>query len=66
MDKSNSDKININIKKKQIAIKSINNYLSQLKLHYELEDSEIANVLKLIILQYQESSNSKKWWEFFK
>ena len=38
-----------NAKKKQLAAKSINNYLSQLKIHFELNDKELFDILKNII-----------------
>lgn len=65
-NKANYNQKNINLKKKQTAIKSINNYLSQLKMHYELEDNELAEILKIVILPYKKISSIKKWWKFFK
>ena len=67
MDK-NADKkyFQNNIKKKQFAIKSVNNYLNQLKLHYELSEQELFEVLKNIISKQKKLAiSSKKWWKLF-
>ena len=56
-----------NAKKKQLALKSVNNYLSQLKMHFELSDNELFDVLKSIISKQKTLViSSKKWWNFFK
>ncbi len=52
-------------KKKQNVLKSINNYLSQLKMHFEISDEELADILKTISSQYKKSISSKKWWQIF-
>lgn len=54
-----------NSKKKQNALKSINYYLLQLKIHFELSDEELFDVLKSINSQYKKTISSKKWWQFF-
>ena len=55
-----------NARKKQNAIKSINNYLSQLKMHFEFSDEELFEILKTLIVQYKKTIiSSKKWWNFF-
>lgn len=54
-------------KKKQLALKSINNYLNQLKMHFDLTENELFDILKNIISkQKQLVISSKKWWNFFK
>jgi len=53
-------------RKKQNAIKSINNYLSQLKMHFELSDEELFDIIKTLITHYKKNIiSSKKWWHFF-
>ncbi len=53
-------------KKKQFALKSINNYLKQLKMHFELSDKELFDILKNIISKQKTLViSSKKWWNFF-
>ena len=53
--------------KRQNAIKSINNYLTQLKMHFELSENELFDILKTIISPYKKNIiSSKKWWNFFK
>ncbi len=49
-------------RKKQLALKSINNYLLQLKLHYELTDLELYDIIKNITGDYKNIISSKKWW----
>ena len=54
-------------KKRQNALKSVNNYLSQLKMHFELSENELFDILKVIISQQKKLViSSKKWWNFFK
>lgn len=64
---NNSDKNSFaqNNKKKYNAKKSINNYLSQLKLHFELSDDDLYDVLKKITLDYKKTISSKRWWRIF-
>ena len=54
-----------NSNKKQNALKSINHYLLQLKIHFELSDEELFDILKNINSQYKSIISSKKWWNFF-
>lgn len=54
-----------NAKKKQVALKSINNYLGQLKMHYELSEDELFDIIKKIKSEYKKTISSKKWWNFF-
>ena len=53
------------LKKRQNAIKSVNNYLSQLKIHYDLSDTEMYDILKIIENEYKKSISSKRWWRIF-
>ncbi len=55
-----------NSKKKQIAQKSITNYLNQLKMHFDLTDNELFDILKKIVAKQKNIISSKKWWNFFK
>ena len=52
-------------KKKLVAEKSINNYLSQLQFHFELTDTELYDILKLVISSKKLLISSKKWWRIF-
>ena len=54
-----------NLKKKQNVLKSIDNYLCQLKMHFELSDAELADILKIVYSQYKKTISSKKWWRIF-
>lgn len=54
-----------NIKKRQNVLKSIDNYLCQLKMHFELSDAEMAEILKIVFSQYKKTISSKKWWQIF-
>ena len=54
------------VKKRQNALKSTNNYLGQLKLHFELSNDEMFDILKIILSQHKKLiKSSKKWWHFF-
>lgn len=52
-------------KKKQNVLKSINSYLSQLKMHFELSDEDLADIIKTVNAQYKKAISSKKWWQIF-
>ena len=54
-----------NNKKRQTALKSINNYLGQLKMHFQLTDAEMFDILKKAKLEYKKGISSKKWWNIF-
>jgi len=54
-----------NLKKRQNVLKSIDNYLCQLKMHFELSDAELADILKIVYSQYKKTISSKKWWRIF-
>jgi hypothetical protein len=49
-------------KKKQLALKSLNNYLEQLKIHFDLNDEDIVRILKLYIGKRNNDSFIKKLW----
>ncbi|OGI17008.1 MAG: hypothetical protein A2255_10080 [Candidatus Melainabacteria bacterium RIFOXYA2_FULL_32_9] len=54
--------------RKQNAKKSLNNYINQLKMHFDLTDDEIIDVIRYIFEQ-QTRNNSKflkKWWQIWK
>ena len=53
------------LKKRQNVLKSIDNYLCQLKMHFELSDSELLDILKIVCSQYKKTISSKKWWQIF-
>lgn len=53
-------------KDKQLALRSLNNYLEQLKLHYNLNDHDVANLLKIILRVKDKSDFINKLWNMFK
>jgi hypothetical protein len=53
------------VKKKQNAAKSLNNYLDQLKFHFELTDIDIAKVLEMALQERKNQIFVKKWWRIF-
>lgn len=48
-------------KDKDLIIKSLNNYMEQLKLHFDLSDEEIDLIIKIV----SKKRNIKKWWQFW-
>jgi hypothetical protein len=57
---------NILVKKKQNAARSLNNYLNQLKIHFDLNDLDIIKVLELALKERKNEIFIKKWWHIFK
>ncbi len=53
-------------KKKQDAKKSLNNYVNQLKLHFDLNDEEIVRVLEAVLRSKKKNIILKKWWQIWK
>lgn len=58
---SNSD-----AQKKQAAKKSLNNYVNQLKTHFDLNDTEIIKILDSILKSKKRNIIIKKWWQIWK
>lgn len=54
------------IKKKQNAAKSLNNYLNQLKIHFDLSETETIKVLEAVLRERKSKTISKKWWQILK
>ncbi|HIZ27689.1 MAG TPA: hypothetical protein H9673_00665 [Candidatus Adamsella sp.] len=48
-------------KDKDLIIKSLNNYMEQLKLHFDLSEEEIDLIIKIV----SKKRNNKKWWQFW-
>jgi len=57
---------NILIKKKQNAAKALNNYMEQLKIHFDLNDRDIVKVLELALKERKKGNFIKKWWHILK
>ena len=55
-----------NCQKKQQALKSLNNYLDQLKIHYDLSEREMVKILELILKIKNKDALIKKLWNIFK
>lgn len=53
-------------KKKQNAARSLNNYLDQLKIHFDLNDIDVVKVLELALKERKNDRFIKKWWHIFK
>lgn len=54
------------IKKKQSAAKSLNNYMEQLKIHFDLNDIDVIKVLELALKERRKGIFIKKWWHILK
>lgn len=50
------------VKKKQIASKALNSYLNQLKIHYDLNDDDVAKILEHSLRERKGNINAKRWW----
>ena len=57
---------NVLVKKTQGAAKSLNNYMEQLKIHFDLSDRDIIKVLELALKEKRNESFIKKWWHILK
>jgi hypothetical protein len=53
-------------KDKQLALRSLNNYIEQLKLHYNLSESDVSNLLKIMLRIKTKSDFVNKLWNIFK
>ena len=57
---------NVLVKKKQSAAKSLNNYIEQLKIHFDLSDRDTINVLEITLKERRNENFIKKWWNILK
>ncbi len=55
-----------NQQKKQLALKALNNYLEQLKIHYDLSEFDLVKILKFVLRVKRKNSFFKKLWNIFK
>ncbi|MDD3151052.1 MAG: hypothetical protein PHV68_09520 [Candidatus Gastranaerophilales bacterium] len=53
-------------KNKQNAQKSLNNYIRQLEIHFELSNEDVINMLNSVIKNKKSVEFDKKWWHIFK
>lgn len=56
----------LKIKKIQNAKKSLNNYINQLKIHFDLNDDEIFSIIKALFESKRNNNLLKKWWQIWK
>lgn len=52
--------------RKQLAQKSLNNYLEQLRIHYDLTEGDLNKILKLTLSTKTRGNFFKKVWNMFK
>jgi len=57
---------NVLVKKKQNAAKSLNNYMEQLKIHFDLSDKDLVKVLELALKEKRNKNFIKKWWHILR
>lgn len=48
-----------------MAIKSVQNYINQLKFHFDLDEDEVLDVLKYIIKENKKDNFYKRVWNIF-
>ena len=53
-------------RKKQNAVKALNNYLNQIKIHFDFDDKDIVKVLELTLKEKKHENFVKKWWHMLK
>ena len=53
-------------KKKQNAVKALNNYLNQIKIHFDFDDKDIVKVLEAALKEKKHEVFVKKWWHMLK
>jgi len=53
-------------KKNQDVKRSLNNYINQLKIHFDLNDEEIFNVIESVQRSRKNNCHIKKWWQIWK
>jgi len=54
------------IKKIQDAKRSLNNYVNQLKMHFNLNEEEVVKILHAILIAKRNNNFIKKWWQIWK
>ncbi|MEI8390591.1 MAG: hypothetical protein WCG23_12005 [bacterium] len=57
---------NVLVKKKQNASRSLNNYMEQLKIHFDLNDRDLIKVLEITLKEKRNKNFIKKWWHILK
>ena len=53
-------------KKKADAKRSLNNYINQLKIHFDLHDEEVVNILDMVLKSKRNNCSVKKWWHVWR
>lgn len=53
-------------KKIQDVKKSLNNYLNQLKIHFDINDEDVLNILESIQKSRKKSNFGNPWWHIWK
>jgi hemerythrin-like domain-containing protein len=56
----------LKVKKVQDVKKALDNFINQLKIHFDLDDNEIDRVLELLIKSRKKEITQKKWWQIWK
>ena len=51
--------------KRSDAKKSLSNYVGQLKMHFDLSDQELVNVLECVLKSKKNTNFFKKWWHIW-
>lgn len=57
---------NPDFNKKQDAKRSLNNYINQLKLHFDLNAKDIVEVIEHAYKLNKNTLSEKKWWHIWK
>jgi hemerythrin-like domain-containing protein len=52
-------------KRNQDVKRSLNNYINQLKIHFDLNDEEMFNIVESVQRSRKNGNHTKKWWRIW-
>lgn len=59
-------KVGGNARKHQDVKRLLNNFITQIKLHFDLTDEDIIEVLDSLLKSRRDKYPQKKWWQLWK
>lgn len=52
--------------KRQNALKSLNHYISELQMHFDLSEKELLEIIEKLYKNKKRNTYIKKWWHLWK